>query len=400
MSKLKIGMILDNTFPPDPRVKSEAKILINSGYDVTLFALSFSKHEKKEEICDGIRVFRHYINNFFYKKLSPLVYTFPFYNMFLRRVLKKFLADNNFDVIHIHDMAIAGLVFKINNEFGLPIILDLHENRPEIMKAYSHVNSGLGKYLISTDKWGKKQSEFIKKADRVIVVTEEAKSDLINQLNVSGNKITPIPNTVDYPEFPNQEVDKDLIGKFSDGFKILYIGATGIRRGLDIAIKAIALLRKNISDVKLIVVGKSRDDDYLLNLSKELDVESNIAFEGWQNFNLLPSYIKVADVGISPLKRNKHHDTTLANKIFQYMSLGVPIIVSDCPSQANIVHETGAGLVFKASSENDLAVQIEYLYNNPEDAKDMGNKGLQAVKTKYNWKYTGVNLLKLYESIK
>lgn len=399
MAKLKVGMILDSHFPPDPRVESEARILINAGYDVALFALSSERDKKQEENVDGIKVIRYYLNDIYYKKLSPLVYTFPFYNMILKKTITSFISNNNFDVLHVHDMAIAGLVFQINKKFRLPIILDLHENRPEIMQTYSHVNSGLGKFLINVDKWKELQNKFIKKADRVIVVTEEAKSNILNQLDITNDKVTALPNTVEYPDFPNQKRDENLIKRFSDGFKVLYVGATGIRRGIDTAIEATSILKEKIPVLKLIIVGKSRDDDYLMKLSRKLGIEEFVSFEGWQNFNLFPSYISISDVCISPLKRNKHHDTTLANKIFQYMSLAKPVIVSNCPSQANIVSTTGAGLIHEASNADDLATKIEYIYNHPAEAKIMGEKGLLSIKEKYNWNKVSSNLLKIYETI-
>ena len=46
---------------------------------------------------------------------------------------------------------------KINKKLNLPIVLDLHENRPEIMKFYHHLQKFPGKQLISTSKWKQKQ---------------------------------------------------------------------------------------------------------------------------------------------------------------------------------------------------------------------------------------------------
>ena len=84
----------------------------------------------------------------------------------------------------MHDIQIARSVFSINKKFNLPIILDLHENRPEIMKYYAHVNSILGKLLIHASQWKKYEYKYIKAAQKVIVITEEAKEyydlDIIN----------------------------------------------------------------------------------------------------------------------------------------------------------------------------------------------------------------------------
>ena len=130
-----------------------------------------------------------------------------------------------------------------------------------------------------------------------------------------------------------------------------------------------------------------------------MNVKENVVFEGWQNVTLFPSFIKASEVCISPLIRNRHHDTTYANKLFQYMSIGKPVVVSDCVAQKNLVNETNCGLIHKAGDEKELAEKSIELYKNPELRKQMGANGKRAVLEKYNWENTSKNLIKLYEKI-
>ena len=58
---MKIGMILDYTFPPDPRVENEAIALINKGHKVFLFSLKYTAEPDFEDI-NGIKVFRYKTN--------------------------------------------------------------------------------------------------------------------------------------------------------------------------------------------------------------------------------------------------------------------------------------------------------------------------------------------------
>lgn len=399
MPKFKIGMILDNSFPPDPRVENEALVLINNGYDIKLFALSFDKNEKNEETYKGIKVTRHYLDLKLYNKLSPLAYSLPLYHHILKKPVNDFINKNALDALHIHDIPIAGLVFKLNKKYDIPTVLDLHENRPEIMKSYSHISSGIGKYLVDINRWKKKQHEFINKADKIIVVTEEAKIDIIKNDKVNKDKLFVLPNVVNISEFASHKINDDIIKRFTGKYILLYIGATGLRRGVDTAINALTILKNKIPEIKLVIVGKSRDDKFLKKLASDLNVEKYVEFEGWRDHKLLPTYIKASDVCLSPLKRNKHHDTTFANKIFQYMTFGKPVVVSDSTAQANLVKKINSGLVHFAGDHNDLAEKIIYLYNNKEEANVMGEKGKKAVDEKYNWNFSGQELINLYKTI-
>ena len=67
--------------------------------------------------------------------------------------------------------------------------MDLHENRPEIMKYYKHVNSFLGKILINQKKWKKAEENFVKRSKKVIVVTKHAKKELTDRVSVDKEKI-------------------------------------------------------------------------------------------------------------------------------------------------------------------------------------------------------------------
>lgn len=393
-------MILDSSFPPDSRVENEAISLIKAGYEVHLFSLCYKKLSPQKEIINGIQVHRYYAGKFIYK-LSALAYTFSFYHRLIESRIKDFLLKNRISAIHVHDMVVAEAVFNVNKKLKIPLVLDLHENRPEIMRYYSHVNSFSGRFLINLKYWKKKQNELITKADRVIVVTEEAKKKVIEETASDPDKIHVVPNTVSPEIFYSYPVKEEIIKKYASYFTVLYTGDTGIRRGTDTAIEAVHKLVHKIPNVRLVFVGRSKNDDVILkSLAKKLGVEKYVDFCGWQDVSLFPSYILASDVCTSPLHRNPHHDTTYANKIFQYMAMGKPLLVSDCPPQAAIVEKENCGLIHMAGDAVDMAEKILYLFENPQEARAMGENAKKALNEKYTWEILSQNLIRLYDRLK
>jgi len=161
-------MILDDVFPPDPRVENEAITLINGGYEVFLFCLN-NGNQKTNELINGIKIRRYKFSKLTYK-LSALSYDLPFYKMIMRPKINHFIKKNNIDFLHIHDIRIAESVFQVNKKYKLKVVLDLHDNIPENMRFYPHLRKFPGKYIISPKKWKLKESEFIIKADKIITV--------------------------------------------------------------------------------------------------------------------------------------------------------------------------------------------------------------------------------------
>jgi glycosyltransferase involved in cell wall biosynthesis len=393
---MKIGMILDSAFPPDPRVENEAVSLIKNNHEVHLYCFDYSFKLKEYEIINEIHVHRIKIPKLLYS-LSALAYTIPAYHKYLEKSLKNFIINNGIEAIHIHDMQIARSVFNINKRFKLPVTIDLHENRPEIMKYYSHVNSFKGKLLISPATWKKFEFKYIKQADNVIVITEEAKQYYLKQINVPENKFYVVPNTVRKEFYTDYYLDKTIITKYKNNFVMLYLGETGLRRGLATVIKSLKLLTPVIDNLKLVIVGKSKTDHILKKIVKDENLEDYVDFLGWQDVSLFPSFIIASKIGISPLHRNLHHDTTYANKIFQYMAFGKPVVVSDCIAQKNLVNKYQCGLVFKDRDEKDFADKVITLYNSKEKYNLFSKNAEISIKNKLTWEIKSKELIKLYD---
>ncbi|MEP5365034.1 MAG: glycosyltransferase family 4 protein [Reichenbachiella sp.] len=388
-------MILDAEFPPDPRVENEAETLMSQGHTVHLMCFGYNVSTDEFFDYNGIKVHRKKCPKYVYK-LSALAYTVPFYHWITARWIKQILKEVEVDVIHVHDIQIYRAA-KWANVDGIPLVLDLHENRPEIMKSYSHVQSLMGRLLISPNRWKKHEYRAIREVYYLIVVTEEAKTYYVDELDVSADKIISLPNSVRYEFYSKEDLQIDILNKFRDNYVILYVGDTGIRRGLLTAIEAVYELKEKITNIKLVIVGSNKSDGILKERVDELLLEDYISFEGWQNFETFPAYIASSHICISPLYRNIHHDTTYANKIFQYMSMGKPVIVSDCPAQAHVIEKAKSGIVFEAENTVQLAEAILELNQNPDRAKEMGENGKVFVSEDFSWEKTSKSFVNLYK---
>jgi glycosyltransferase involved in cell wall biosynthesis len=393
---MRIGMILDAPFPPDLRVEKEAISLLQDGHEVILFCLDYSD-SAAQEVHKGIKIAR-YKSNVIEYKLSALAYTLPVYHWLMITKLKKFTSTFKPDVLHIHDMVIAEAALTVAEQLGLKSILDLHENRPEIMKEYLHLQKFPGKYIIDLKIWARKQVDLVKRADNIIVVTELAKNSLSKETGKRPDKIVVVPNTPSI-DFLSHHIESSIIDRMQGTFNLLYIGDTSARRGIIDAIEAVNSLKDVIKNIRLWIIGKSSFDPYAKQVVQKLDIVKFVQFEGWQPERLFPSYITGSHICLSPLKRNVHHDTTFANKIFQYMSLGRPTLVSDCTAQAELITDENCGLVHEAGNIESLSNCIIKLFENEKLRESMGENAKAAVINKWNWEFTSLSLVELYKNL-
>ena len=363
---MRIGMILDTPYPDDARITNQCEELIKAKNEVFLFCLSYNKEFLKTEAVNQIEIRRYYCSNVVYK-LSALANDNKLYGKFLIKKIVDFIETNNVEILHIHDIQIAEAAISAANKFGIKYNLDLHENRPEIMKFYKHVNSFLGKLLISPVRWKRAEELFVKKANKVIVVTEHAKKELLKRVPINQNKIIIYPNTVRKSFYERLNKNIGLKKKYINNFVMLYVGNTSKRRGLITVINSLTNLEKSIPNIKLVILGKSSFDLVLHKKIKENNVQHLVDFVGWVKESEICTYLSISKLGISPLHKNIHHDTTYANKVFQYISFGCPVISSDVIAQAELIKKYKVGLIFKDRDKLDFAKKVIRMY----DEKDL-----------------------------
>ena len=392
---MKIGMILDSTYPDDARVTNECTELLKNKHEIYLFCLSFKKPFIKNEVINQINVHRYHCSKLTYK-LSALANDISLYGNILKNKIIDFIQKTEVDILHIHDIQIAQAAISVSEKIGIKYNIDLHENRPEIMKYYKHVNSFIGKVFISPPRWKKAEESFVKKANKVIVVTENAKEELLSRVNVDEKKIIVYPNTVRNDFYKNKKVDKVLEKHYSKNFVITYVGNTSERRGLLTLIESLKIIRKTIPNIKLLIIGKSSFDDVLKNKIKRHNAEELVDFIGWIKENKISNYLSISKLGLSPLHRNIHHDTTYANKIFQYISFGCPVVSSDVIAQSELVKKYEIGVVFEDRNIIDLAKKIIQLYNEKELFEKLRANCIKSIK-KLNNSVISNQLISIYE---
>ena len=196
----------------------------------------------------------------------------------------------------------------------------------------------------------------------MIAVSPEFIETLALRLPLEKDKLVLVPNTIRKTFFEDYKVNETIIKKYKSNFVILYLGDTHLRRGIQTAISSVATLQQKIPNLKLVIVGKNTTDTILKQQVEELKNNAYVDFEGWQNVTLFQSYILASAICISPLHRNLQHDVAYANKIFQYMSLAKPLLVSDAIAQKRLVEKTNSGLVHQEKNVEDFTYKVLKLY--------------------------------------
>lgn len=386
---MKILMLLESEFPPDVRVENEIAALTEAAHEVHL-ACTTRKNRLAEERFGSAVIHRKPISNFIYKS-SVGALKLPFYFNFWRKFISDLLRNEKFDVIHVHDLPLSRIGAEVKNMLKIPMVLDLHENWPALLKHAKHTRTLAGRLLSSDRQWTEYEKNMVRNADMVITIIEEARERIIS-LGVEPSKTCIVSNTV-------KTEDISLSGKKrdNDDFIIFYGGGINRHRGLQVVLDALKKMESRRYNLKLQIAGSG---SYLKDLrlqAKNLGVEKYVEFMGHRPYHEMMSLLNEADAAIIPHLRTENNDASSPNKLYQYMYLGKPVISSDCTSLKRILTENDAGYIYKDDSPEELAGLIGNLYSERQQLRIKGENGRRAVLSGLNWNTDKKRLVELYQ---
>lgn len=355
--------------PFDTRIfHKQAKTLVKAGYEVILIA----QHERNE-VVEGVRI-------------VPL--SKP-QNRALRMLLLSWQAfclasHEKASVYHFHDPELipVGILLKLR---GKRVIYDVHEDVPKQILSKEWIPRPLRKLVAGMAWTFEKVASWI--FDAVIAAVPaiarrfpKYKTVVVQNFPILGELVT--PEALPYRGRPA---------------KIIYVGGITAIRGINEMVKAMSLLPEDLN-ARLVLVGEFTPP------SLKEEVESmpgweRIDFLGWQDRTSVARLLGEARVGLVLFHPVPNHTKSQPNKLFEYMSAGIPVVASDFPLWREIVEGAGCGILVNPLDPKAIAEAIRYLLTNPEEAEKMGRRGQEAVYKKYNWDAEKEKLLLLYEKL-
>ncbi|MDX1440046.1 MAG: glycosyltransferase, partial [Rubricoccaceae bacterium] len=120
---------------------------------------------------------------------------------------------------------------------------------------------------------------------------------------------------------------------------------------------------------------------------------------GYLTRDAVSELLNKARIGIVTLHPTEKYVESYPTKLFEYMSVGIPVVASNFPVWREIVENAKCGLVVDPLDPTAIASAIRWLFDNVQEAKRMGERGRVAVEEKYNWALEGEKLLELYRRL-
>lgn len=386
----KALLIYQEDYPWDVRVEKFCRALMDAGYEVHLIA-SDRAGRGPFEVVDGVSV--HRLRHF-----RRQVYGIPaFFNPFWYARISSVADAIRPDVVIVRDLPLAPTAIAASIVRRTPVVFDMAENYPAAVMEWKKTGEyGAFHRLIRNVALLKMiERASIKRADMVMVVAEENRARLL-EMGVPSDKTALVLNT---PELRAQDARlANVNGEGGASKTILYVGGFEIQRGLVETIDAMSHIAAVFPEARLEILGDGPMRSVYEQRVRDKEVSAYVTFAGYVRFQDIFARIAQSDLCIVPHRRSAHTDTTLPNKLFDYMGMGKPVLVSDCVPLKRIVEEERCGMVFRSGDSADLAVKAVALLSSPEIER-MGHDGRKAVERRYNWEIDKKELLRAVKAV-
>lgn len=390
---MRIGMVLANhPYPPDIRVDKEAGVLAAGGGEVLLLCRGDAAQPAEETVGD-IHVVRHRVHprNTLLRKLDSLLYMLTLDSPSWRRGMRDLVRVHGAQALHLHDLPYARSVIRAARAEGVPVVLDFHENYPAAIALWGR--RARARLSLSSARAARLERWAIKHADRIVVVVDEAKARIVG-LGADPERVVVFGNTESVDLVPAEPLPLGA----GDGLRLVYVGGVAAHRGLDTAVDAMPAILERDPKARLTIVGDGATLGELKAQVARLGLGDAVRFTGWVSKDEAMHAIEDADLALVPHHRSPHTDATIPHKLFQYMALGRPVLVSDCAPLARVVRSTGAGAVFRSGDAADLATQALALAD-PARSAAAAKAGRRAVVERWNLETEAPALIGLYAGL-
>ena len=289
-------------------------------------------------------------------------------------------------VVHFHDpeLMILGLVLKC---LGCRIIYDVHEDLPRQV---------LTKYWIPAPArrpvaWMVAAMEWL--AARVFDAIVPAEPKIAGRF--------PPHKTVLVQNFP---ILDELVRTGSPPYRdrpphFAYIGGISAIRGIHEMINAINTSGGSEGqDIRLHLAGAVQPAGLLAEV-QTLAGWQRVDFHGWADRAQVADILGSVRAGLAILHPTPKYLDAYPTKMFEYMSVGLPVIVSDFPLWRRIVDDAGCGLLVDPLDPQAIADAMKWILDHPAEAEAMGRRGREAIEQEYNWDTEAEKLVTLYNKL-
>lgn len=391
-------MVVYSYYPRDQRVRREAETLTENGARVHVICLR-KEGETSRELHNDVAIYRVPQSHRRTVGYAPYFFRYLLFVILSALTLTRLFFRFRYHVIHVHSIP-DYLVFcaAIPRMLGARVILDLHELMPEIFATKFDASMDSGKVRVAL---------LLERASvgfaHCVITTSPVRRKKLQTRTKKGDMavLMNLPKLDVYkPRDMKVFMKKEGL---EESFIILYVGGLYRERELDVVIKAVKSVEDRIPEIVFVYCGTG-EDDYILSLdelTRKLGLEKKVRYLGYVPQRDVLNFVEISDVALCPYryypKLAEVLDGVSSTKVFEYLLVPRPVIVSDIPAWRREFKDMV--LFYESGNPEDLGNAIFRMYENREMFSGMAQRAREALFERYDPAANEQKIIKVYSHL-
>ena len=223
------------------------------------------------------------------------------------------------------------------------------------------------------------------KANHIIVASRGMLNNLLNK-GINNNKISVITNMANIELFNSIKIDKNKeknMLRLSDNFICIHPGTMGFVNGLDYLLDVAKEIRKMDSEIVFLLIGDGKEGGHLINRKNTENINNVIFLKSIPKKSII-KMIKSSDLGIMSVRNFKILEDNSANKFFDFLAAGLPVLINYGGWQKKELELNKAGFACSPAETADMVEKILFLKRHKEIYNEMSKNSKALAKDKFS----------------
>lgn len=314
------------------------------------------------------------------------------YKLCMASLLPRVIRNQKIEVVFVRNQVRLGLMaYLFCKKNNIPFVYYL---------GYPHLESDL---LVARNEYRKLRivNEIVafigiplrnwitRRADFVFTMSDYWAEQIIKELGISPDRVKSLPAGFDASIDPTAVDGTEIRRRFNlaDYPTLFYMGTITPPRDITILADILAEIVRHIPEARLLLLYGHGGKGWVPLLRQrfaERGVEGNVIFAQSVPYQQVPAYIAASHVGLSPIETIPLYNVSSPYKLPEMLGIGCPVVASDTPDQMYVLNKSKAGICvpYKADA---FAKAVVYILTNPEEARQMGQRGRAFVLKERNY---------------
>lgn len=283
--------------------------------------------------------------------------------------------------------------YSLARVMRVPFVLEIRDLWPETMIAVDAMDSES-----AVIRGLRRVAAFLyRRSDHIVTVGEGYRRSIHELYGIPLEKMSVVHNGVDMDLFEPGPTDQELrrARGWDDKVVAMYIGTHGMCHGLHRVLEAAYRLRDD-SSKHFVFVGEGAEKDNLKKLAADWEL-TNVDFVDQQPRERIAAFYAACDVGVVCLRASERFQEVLPSKIFEYLAMERPLLLSVGGEARNLVERAGAGVCTEPEDVGAMVAGLQQLAGDPQRRLEMGRAGRRFVCEHFDRRRLAARYLEILE---